>query len=318
MPRGRWTSDGARRRRVTTAALAVSAVLCGFTLTACQSGTTQGPAGRSPASASTPEGSASGSTSAAPTPSPGASPAWDTDPDSIAAVGDSITRAFDACGPLAGCPKASWATGTDPSVDSLARRLLDHPSKNSWNLAEPGAAMADLPGQMAQAAAHEPELVTVLMGANDACRPSADAMTPVAGFRADFEEALRVLWREAPKAQVYVASIPDLRRLWQVGRGDPDARQVWEFGVCPSMLRAPRATGDAATARRELVSERVQAYNAVLREVCSAEQRCRWDGGAVHDFRFTADALSGWDWFHPSRQGQGELAELAYERVTDR
>lgn len=311
MPTGRRTSDGARRRRATAAALAVCAVLHGFTLTACQGG------------AKTPADSVSSSTASAqrtPTsaPSPAASPAWDTAPGSIAAVGDSITSAFDACEPLAECPKASWATGTDPAVGSLTRRLLDRPAKDSWNLAAPGATMADLPGQMAQAARHTPELVTVLMGTNDACGPSVEAMTPVSEFRADFEEALRVLRSEAPKAQVYVASIPDLERLWRVGRGHPDARRAWRFGVCPAMLRAPRATGDAADARRESVSERVREYNGVLREVCTAQRWCRWDGGAVHDFRFTAEALSAWDWFHPSRRGQRELAALAYACVTDR
>lgn len=293
-----------------TGVLAVLGALAGFTLTACQAEQVNG---RAPASPSEHR-----SASAAPTPDPGASPAWDTDPDSLAAVGDSITRAFDACGPLADCPKASWATGTAPNVDSLAQRLLDRPSRDSWNLAESGAAMADVREQMARAAVHDPELVTVMAGANDACGPSADAMTPVAAFRADFEEALRTLWQEAPGAQVYVAGIPDLKRLWEIGRGNPEAEQVWAFGICPSMLRAPQATGDTAVARRNRVSDRVEAYNAVLRDVCSAERRCRWDGGAVHEYRFTADALSRWDWFHPSREGQSDLAELAYERITDR
>jgi lysophospholipase L1-like esterase len=303
------------RTRGHTARMAVAGVLAallGGSLAGCQDGSAEGDSGSpsaSSTSASPSERGASGMASG--------SPGWDTDPDSLAAVGDSITRAFDACGPLADCPESSWATGTDPAVDSLASRLLDRPSRDSRNLAVSGATMADLPRQMAQAADREPGLVTVLIGANDACRPSVEAMTPVAGFRADFEEALRTLRDESPESQVYVASIPDLERLWQVGRGEPDARQVWEFGICPSMLRAPQATGDAATARREQVSARVDAYNSVLRQVCAEDRLCRWDGGAVHDYRFTAEALSGWDWFHPSREGQSELAELAYERVTE-
>ncbi len=56
--------------------------------------------------------------------------------------------------------------------------------------------------------------MTVMAGANDACRATAAAMTPVADFRAQFEEALRTLRTELPRTQVYVASIPDLKRLW--------------------------------------------------------------------------------------------------------
>ncbi|MFR9675049.1 SGNH/GDSL hydrolase family protein [Streptomyces sp. TR06-5] len=312
MPTTRAHGTGSLRRRAGTALLALTATACGFTLTACQNSATA-PGERPASSAAAPSG-ATGS----PAPSPAASPEWDTSPDSLAAVGDSITAGFDACGPLAVCPRASWATGTDPSVDSLARRLLDHPARDSRNYAEPGATMADLPGQMARAAARSPALVTVLVGANDACRPSATSMTPVAAFRADFADALRSLWRKAPRAQAYVAGIPDLKHLWRVGRKQPQARRVWALGVCPSMLRAPRATGAAAEARRERVAERVRAYNAALREVCSAERRCRWDGGAVHRFRFTAASLSRWDWFHPSRKGQSALARLAHARITDR
>jgi lysophospholipase L1-like esterase len=302
-------AHGRTARRAATAALAAVSALA---LAACQGGA---PDGRNPSpSALRPTDSQPSDTGG---PDPGPSPAWDTDPDSLAAVGDSITRAFNACGLLDDCPKASWATGTDPAVNSLAGRLLDHPARDSWNLAKSGAEMADMPGQMKRAAAHDPELVTMLAGANDACRVSADAMTPVAEFRAQFEKALGTLWRESPDSQVYVAAIPDLKRLWQVGHENPDARQVWDFGICHSMLRAPRATGEAATARRERVSDRVQEYNAVLGEVCSADRRCRWDGGAVHDYRITTSSLSHWDWFHPSTEGQSDLAELAYRRVTD-
>lgn len=305
------------RTRGHTARMAVSSALAtvlGFSLAACQNGSADGQSPSRSASSPSAASSSAASPSAA---SPSArSTGWDTDPDSIAAVGDSITRAFDACGPLSDCPEASWATGTDPAVDSLAGRLLEGPGRDTWNLAVSGATVSDLPAQMTRAAGREPELVTVLIGANDACRPSVGTMTPVDDFRADFEQALGALWDRSPRSQVYVASIPDLKRLWEVGRDEPDARQVWEFGICPSMLRAPRSAGETATARREQVSERVQAYNSALREVCTEDRRCRWDGGAVHDYRFTADALSRWDWFHPSREGQGELAELAYERIT--
>lgn len=247
---------------------------------------------------------------------PSPRPAWDRQPESIAAIGDSLTRAFDACSLLADCPKASWATGTDPEVASLARRLLDDPAGKSWNFAESGARMADLPEQMERAAARDPDLVTVMAGGNDACRPTVDAMTPVEDFRAGLEKTLRILRREAPEAQVYLASVPDLKRLWTEGRKSPEAERVWEFGICQSMLRDPQATGEAAVQRRGQVHDRVMAYNAVLDDVCAAHRRCRYDEGAVFDYRFTAAELSRWDWFHPSREGQRELAELAYRRIT--
>lgn len=243
-------------------------------------------------------------------------PVWDRSPESIAAVGDSITRGFDACSLLSDCPRVSWATGTDPEVPSLAQRLLGNPKGRTWNLARSGAVVAELPEQMARAARYRPELVTVLIGANDACADSADGMTPVAKFRADFVRALRTLRRASPRTQVFVASVPNLKRLWSLGHDHPLASRVWRFGICQSMLSDPRAVHPAAVQRRERVHRRVQAYNAVLEQVCSRDARCRYDGGAVHAYRFTTDELSRWDWFHPGKLGQRRLAEIAYRTVT--
>ncbi|MFJ9104187.1 SGNH/GDSL hydrolase family protein [Streptomyces sp. NPDC102405] len=262
-----------------------------------------------------------GGDSAGPTqkakPSPKPTPAWDSSPASIAAVGDSITRGFDACGILKDCPDVSWATGASTQVDSLAVRLLGRAkaAERSWNYAVSGARMADLSGQMAQAAARRPGLVTVMVGANDACRDSTAAMTSVSDFRSGFEDALSVLRKQAPKAQVYVASVPNLKRLWSAGRTNPLGKQVWKLGVCPSMLADADALDAAATERRDTVQERVESYNSVLKEVCAKDEHCRYDGGAVYDYRFGTDQVSHWDWFHPSVNGQARLAEIAYRKV---
>ncbi|MFJ9180382.1 SGNH/GDSL hydrolase family protein [Streptomyces sp. NPDC102360] len=290
---------------VRAAVAAVTAAVCGVaSLTACDATGDNSPG-------------PSGSPSAA-KPSPKPTPTWDTKPRSVAAVGDSITRGFDACSVLSDCPKVSWATGTDKSVKSLAVRLLgeSRAQTHSWNHARTGARMADLPEQMHRAAAEKPELVTVMAGSNDACRPTAAGMTPVADFRADFEESLRQLRRTAPKAQVYVLSVPDLKRLWSQGRANPLGKQVWKLGICASMLADPDDLKSAATARRDSVQARVMAYNEVLREVCAKDRKCRYDGGAVFGYKFGQAQLSEWDWFHPSVNGQARLAALAFRGVT--
>lgn len=267
--------------------------------------------GNSPAPSGTEAGSAR--------PSPKPTPAWDRAPASVAAVGDSITTGFDACTVLSDCPEVSWATGGSPQVDSLAVRLLGKAkaAERSWNHAVTGARMADVPGQMARAVAHRPELVTVMAGANDACRDTTDAMTSVADFRTQFEDAMGTLREALPKTQVYVASVPNLMRLWEQGRTSPVGRQVWKLGICPSMLGDAESLSTAANQRRETVQGRVEAYNKVLEEVCAKDRHCRFDEGAVYDFRFGAEQLSQWDWFHPSVNGQARLAEIAYRRITN-
>jgi lysophospholipase L1-like esterase len=252
--------------------------------------------------------------------SPRPTPVWDRSPGSLAAVGDSITRGFDACSVLSDCPEVSWATGTDTAVNSLAVRLLGKAgaARSSWNYAETGSRMADLPGQMARAATRRPELVTVMAGANDACRSSVSAMTSVAEFRTQFQDALGTLRSALPKTQVYVSSVPDLKRLWSEGRTNPMGKQIWKLGICPSMLGDADSLSAAATSRRDRVQDRVESYNTVLEEVCAKDRRCRFDGGAVFEYRFGTAQLSHWDWFHPSKNGQARLAEMAYARVTSR
>ncbi|MBD0417693.1 SGNH/GDSL hydrolase family protein [Streptomyces sp. TRM S81-3] len=300
---GHRTDQGTRnrRRRSRTALAVLTAAVVG--VAGCDAvGGDSGPSG-------------SGTGQARPSPKP--APVWDTSPGSVAAVGDSITRGFDACTVLSDCPEVSWATGTRADVNSLAVRLLGKQAvRRSWNHAVTGARMADLAGQMTRAAAHRPQLVAVMVGANDACRSTTSAMTSVADFRTQFETAMRTLRAKLPKAQVYVASIPDLKRLWSEGRTNPLGKQVWKLGICPSMLGDADALDAAATLRRNTVEQRVEDYNEVLRAVCAKDRRCRTDGGAVHAYRFGTEQLSHWDWFHPSVNGQARLAEIAYRAVT--
>ncbi|MFJ1592544.1 SGNH/GDSL hydrolase family protein [Kitasatospora albolonga] len=303
--------------RTAAAALTALSFVGVAALAGCGSGSSGDGVSRN-ASASSAPPSSSPSASPSPSPSLASASGWDPRPGSVAAVGDSITRGFDACSVLADCPEVSWATGSDAGVRSLAVRLLgaSKAAERSWNHAVSGARMAQLPEQMALAAKERPDLVTVMMGANDACRGSVRLMTPVADFRASFEASMRQLRAGAPKAQVYVASVPDLKRLWSEGRQDESIRKVWSLGICPSMLADADDLGPAAVARRDAVRDRVVAYNEVLRDVCAKDRYCRYDGGAVFGFRFTGAQLSPWDWFHPSRDGQARLAEIAYRTVT--
>ncbi|MFJ4778968.1 SGNH/GDSL hydrolase family protein [Streptomyces sp. NPDC088762] len=291
------TTAARRRARRTLAGAGAAAVLLAGTVAGCGPGGSSGAGDRG---------------------AQAVAPRWNTAPASIAAVGDSITRGFDACSVLADCPEVSWATGSDPEVHSLAVRLLgdaEAPAR-SWNYAATGSRMADLPGQLAEAAVHKPDLVTVMVGSNDACRPTTSSMTPVAEFRAGFEKALAGLRSASPASQVYVSSIPDLQRLWEQGKDSPMIRQVWKLGICQSMLADPLSAVSGATARREQVRARVVEYNEVLREVCAKDALCRYDGGAVFQYPFAADQLSRWDWFHPGKEGQARLAELAHRQVT--
>jgi lysophospholipase L1-like esterase len=245
-------------------------------------------------------------------------PAQTVPPDSMASTGDSITRAFNTgLIPYTDAPRNSWSTGSRPYVQSHYRRILAvNPQTfgRNFNDARSGAEMDELADQMTSVNLQHVDYVTVLMGANDACASSEAAMTPVAEFRVQFEEALATLAAGSPETLVYVVSIPDLYRLWAVLHEKPSARLVWRLtGFCKSMLANPGSTAPADEARRHRVRQRVIAYNEVLGTVCAEYVLCSFDGNAVFDYPFQPRHVSTRDYFHPSLEGQRVLAEVTWD-----
>lgn len=239
-----------------------------------------------------------------------------TTPAAMAALGDSISAGFNACGWYVSCTSRSWSAGDFPSVNSHYLRLLAMSGAikgHNLNFAAPGATSADLAGQARKAADAGAGYVTVLIGAQDACRGSEKEMTPVGTFRRNIDKAFDVL--RPTGARIFVASIPDVKRLWRVGKDNGWARLFWAVGrICPSMLANPRSTAKKDEARRDRVRERVMDYNTQLRQACEKYgPACRHDGGAVFSHPFTLRHVSAWDYFHPNAEGQKVLAKITFD-----
>jgi lysophospholipase L1-like esterase len=239
-------------------------------------------------------------------------------PDSMASMGDSITRAFNACGFYFDCTSRSFSTGSSSTVNSHYLRIRAvNPAINgrNFNHAESGARADDLPGQATSVAARNVAYVTILIGANDACTGDEASMTPVASFRGHIDTALATLRSGLPGAKVLVISIPDVKRLWQVGHTSFLARSFWAVGnICQSLLANPTSFAAADVERRDRVRQRVVDYNTELAAACAVYgPNCRFDGNVVFQFPFTLDQVSGWDYFHPNTTGQRMLAAVTYQ-----
>lgn len=276
-----------------------------------------------------------------------AGPAAATKPPRVmAALGDSITRGYNTSGPGCptgpglDCPKNSWATGTNPAVDSVRERLdaASPGSITAYNDAVSGARAVNLLSQAQVAASQNPDFVLIEIGANDAC---ASTPTPTAAFRGQVREALETLVAANKNVYIQLMSIPDINQLRAIFTEPPDPNALlrWElFSVCQGLLANPLSTEPADEARREAFREQVMAYNAALAELCTEFKRCLWDNEAVFNSKFTtADvatvqdteglnippfnlvpvfgpgfANSTADYFHPSISGQAKLAEAAW------
>jgi lysophospholipase L1-like esterase len=273
-------------------------------------------------------------------------------PEVMAALGDSITRAFNTeiapptcpTGPSLDCPKNSWSTGTNPAVDSQIQRIeaID-PGRNpvAFNDSRSGARAVDLPGQAQTAASQDPDYVTVQIGANDACRSTIAQQTPTATFRDQVQAALDALVEGDPKVYIQMLSIPDINKLHTLFTSppDPNALTRWSvFNVCQALLANPLSTEQADVDRRAAFRAQVIAYNGALAEVCAEFKRCLFDNNAVFNSSFTAADVatvtntgglnifpfnvipvfgggfsnSTADYFHPSLQGQHSLAEISW------
>jgi lysophospholipase L1-like esterase len=244
-------------------------------------------------------------------------PAARTDlPSSMVALGDSVTAGYGACLALNACPRNSWATGDGTLVNSHYKRIAAaNPAMkgNAHNLSAAGATIDDLPGQAAAAVGLRPDYVTVLVGANDACRSKVGDMTGTGQFQAQLTAALDTLRAGLPKARVLVVSVPDVYRVWEIAHTNRAAQQVWALGVCPTLLQNAASTAPADAARRRQFRDRIDAYNSILASACrDYGPKCRTDNGAVHAASFGIDKLSSVDFFHPNAAGQTELARVSY------
>ena len=239
-------------------------------------------------------------------------------PNRMASLGDSITRGYNACGWYVDCPSRSWSTGSYSSVNSHYLRLLAlNPALGgySYNDAKTGAKMSALSTQVSYAVSQRADYVTILLGANDACTSSESTMTSVSSFTSSLQSGLDALKAGRPTASVLVVSIPDIKRLWYIGKDSWAARTAWStYGICQSMLKNPTSTSSTDAARRDRVRQRVIDYNTALANACAAYgPNCRFDGNAVFGYPFVLSQVSTWDYFHPNTSGQAALARVTWD-----
>jgi lysophospholipase L1-like esterase len=235
-------------------------------------------------------------------------------PDSMAALGDSITQAHDVCCWYGDHPAQSWSTGNraDDGVNSQYERLVAlHPeiTSHAANLAVSGATANGLSAQVSAALALEPAYLTLLIGANDLCTSSARTMTSTTDFATQVSASLAALHEGLPKTEIFVSSIPNIHQLWSVLHGSWVARKVWSTaGICPSMLASTNTDAD-----RQQVVTREAAFNQILSQACEQYSRCRWDAYATYIHAFSASQISRLDYFHPNRSGQAVLAQVTWD-----
>lgn len=231
-------------------------------------------------------------------------------PKKVAALGDSITQAATTCLLQLSCPANSWATGSNSQVNSILRRLKAiNPLATGTNHSVSGARVADLIGQANGAISAKPQLVSVMIGANDACGATGVPTAP-ADFANTFQQLVNKLKAGLPNSKIVVASLPNLYYLYTLFKNDPIAVVTWNIArFCPQMTSAP----DEAT--RQATLQRVIAFNSSMATICAGYANCIWDNLKMFNYQFKKSDIGTTDYFHPSIAGQATIAREAWSLV---
>ena len=240
-------------------------------------------------------------------------------PDSIGVLGDSISQGTNLDSSHIGSnPTYSWATGTEAAVQSVyTRTLAGNPniSGKNFNYSVNGAKMTDANGQAVNlnGTAGGIELAMIEMGGNDVCTGDEPSMTPVTTYRTQFQTAMNTLTTGFPNRRILVLSVPDVYQLWALLHTNSSAVPIWNVAhICQSLLANPTSTAQADVDRRARVRQRNIDFNTQLSEVCALYPKCQFDNNAIFNAGFTAADVSDFDYFHPSLQGQTNLAAGAW------
>jgi GDSL-like Lipase/Acylhydrolase family len=194
----------------------------------------------------------------------------------------------------------SWATGTNPKVNSIYLRLRERNGSGvrAFNAAAPGASMSFLQYEAARLPKGVDLVMVADMGANDAC----DSPTLSADlFGSQLEDGLRAIAARAPAARIVVVSIIDELALWDAVKTVPEARTFRT--LC---MRATTASG------RRVLRKATGVLNHVLETVCARHPKCRYDGGAAFRIRWSRADVSTLDYYHPSVAGQRKIAAAVW------
>jgi hypothetical protein len=200
-------------------------------------------------------------------------------PNVVAVLGHSGTTGqnSDLARPNQDAPENSWATGTNPKVNSIFLRVrANNPQARAVALGHDGATVVDFLDQARQAVRLHPvpDLFLVQIMDNDiVCPASAGAL---AAFRNTLIAGLRILSQNAPHAKTFVLSQfgspgTQLRTLSHLDRLAAGGTGICDI-VDPNGRTVPR--------KLARLDRTIHRYEAQLKAGCMSVARCVYDGGA--------------------------------------
>jgi lysophospholipase L1-like esterase len=233
----------------------------------------------------------------------------------MGALGDSITTAFDSYHILSE-KSGNWSSGWGKFEDFESHKiklekLLEKPVV-AFNMAIPGVTSRMLGFQTKRLLkkAKAPDYVTILIGANDACRWKDNYKKDLEKYKNNVASSVANLTLANPKVKILLVPVPNMNRLWELGKDNKKCLAVWRgLNLC-NPLFGRNVTDEG----RERFSERIKGINSTLKEISEKYPT----NVAYYDFlteiEFDEEYISEIDCFHPSAYGQKMIADVTFNR----
>ncbi len=210
-------------------------------------------------------------------------------------------------------PQNSWATGTNPDVNSIYLRILAHSRAvkgHAVNLAKDGATVQDLMSQARHAVALKPapDLFLIQTIDNDIHCDGTDPQN-YAPFAAALTAALRLIFDHAPHARIFLVTQPGtVANNAAVAATNPAWVEAWQGdGPCDAF----DADGVLNKAHVVGLQNITDHYFAAQATSCRRFPLCRDDGGAWQQMVVTPADFSD-DGNHPSVAGMAKRARATW------
>lgn len=215
-------------------------------------------------------------------------------------------------------PQNSWATGTNPEVDSIYRRLIavrPETEGHVANTAQGGAPASALASQAEAALTQVPAPALVIIQTIDGdirCDGTDDEH--ITEFSAAVAEALDVIMETSPSSRILMVG--------QLGRPDP-AYLEQLLAIYPGIKSILTGTGpcdffnpagDLVEENFETLTQIIESYEAEQERLCAAAPHCRTDGGARAEYEDELANFSS-DLNHLNVRGLARAAEIAWPAV---
>ena len=230
----------------------------------------------------------------------------------IASIGDSITTAMNASS-WGNQKEYNWSTGNsrDKRVKShyfYLKNMYQDKEISLFNVAKSGALSNDLERQVDYVLEKNPDYVTILIGANDACNFSNNYEEEIELFAENVRNSINRLVNSKENIKILLLPIPNLYHLWKLGSHSM-CQYKWDlFGICSNLLHSNRTEDE-----RQHFQNNINLQNEKMHEI--ADEFSQWVifDKSLADVKFERKHVSQKDCFHPSLEGQDLISHLSWK-----